>query len=74
MSPSPEIEDCYLKNIFPNMLSSIPLDFISNMEVTDHKHYINDIENKIDNFQLQECSLKHRSFWKLLISLETYTE
>ena len=56
------------------MLSSISLDFISNMEVTDHKHYINDIENKIDNFQLQECSLKHRSFWKLLISLETYTE
>ena len=67
MSPSPEIEDCYLKNIFPNMLSSISLDFISNMEVTDNK-------NKIDNFQLQECSLKHRSFWKLLISLETYTE
>ena len=37
--PSPETQDCYLKNIFPNMLSNTPLDFISDMEVTDRKHY-----------------------------------
>ena len=28
-----------LKNIFPNMSSSTSLDFISDTEVTDHKHY-----------------------------------
>ena len=33
---------------------------------------INDIENKIENVRLQECSLKNRSFWKLIVSLETY--
>ena len=33
---------------------------------------IDDIENKIENLRLQECSLKNRSFWKLVISLETY--
>ena len=33
---------------------------------------INNIESKIDNFCLQECSLKNRSFWKLLTLLETY--
>ena len=38
-SPSPEIQDCYLKNMFPNKLSNTSLDFISDMEVTDHKHY-----------------------------------
>ena len=26
-------------NIFPNMLLNTSLDFISDMEVTDHKHY-----------------------------------
>ena len=29
---------------------------------------IDDIENKIQNLRLQDCSLKNRSFWKL----ETY--
>ena len=33
---------------------------------------IDNIESKIENHQLQECSLKNRSFWKLVISLETY--
>ena len=33
-SPSP-----YLKNIFLNILSNTYLDFISVMEVTDHRHY-----------------------------------
>ena len=28
------------------------------------------IENKIESLHLQECSLKNRSFWKLVISLE----
>ena len=27
------------KNIFPNILSNMSLDFISDIEVTDHKHY-----------------------------------
>ena len=29
----------YLKNIFLNILSNTYLDFISVMEVTDHRHY-----------------------------------
>ena len=33
---------------------------------------IDNIENKIENYRLQEYSLKNRSFWKLVISLETY--
>ena len=33
---------------------------------------IDDIESKIENLRLQEYSLKHRSFWKLVISPETY--
>ena len=32
---------------------------------------IDDIENGIEYLRLQECSLKNRSFWKLVISLET---
>ena len=38
-SPSPEIQDYYLKNIFPNMSSDTSLDFISGMGLTDHRHY-----------------------------------
>ena len=34
---------------------------------------IDNIENKIENLRLQECSLRNRSFWKLVISLETET-
>ena len=33
---------------------------------------MDNIEIKIENLRLQECSLKRSSFWKLLISLETY--
>ena len=33
---------------------------------------INNIENKIENLQPQECFLKSNSFWKLVISLEIY--
>ena len=33
---------------------------------------IDDIENKIENLQLQECSFKKSGFWKLVVSLETY--
>ena len=33
---------------------------------------IDEIEIKIEILRLQECSLKNRSFWKLVISLETY--
>ena len=31
---------------------------------------IDNIENKIESLHLQECSLKNRSPWKLVISLE----
>ena len=31
-SSRPEIQDCYLQNIFLNMLSNTTLDFISDME------------------------------------------
>ena len=30
------------------------------------------IESKIENLGLDECSLKNRSLWKLVISPETY--
>ena len=33
---------------------------------------IDDIENKIENLRLYERSLRNRSFWKLVILLETY--
>ena len=33
---------------------------------------IDDIENKIENLQLQECSFKKSGFWKLVVSLEIY--
>ena len=46
-----------LKNIFPNMLSNTSL-------------YL--IESNIENLRLQECSLKNRSLWKLVVLLETY--
>ena len=52
------------------MLSNTSPDIISHMGVTDHRHY--DIENKIANVRLQECSFKNRYFWNLVISLETY--
>ena len=55
------------------MLSKTCLNFISDMEVTDHRHsMIDNIESKIENLRLQKCSLKNRSFWNLVISLETY--
>ena len=34
---------------------------------------IDNIESKIENLRLQECSLNSRSFWKLVISPETET-
>ena len=33
---------------------------------------IEDIENKLENLRLQESSLRNRSLWELVISLETY--
>ena len=54
------------------MFSTASLDFISDIGVTDHRHMIYNIESEIENLRLQECSLKSRSFWKLVISLETY--
>ena len=70
-SPSPETKNSFLKNFFLDMLSNTSFDFISDMGVTDHRHYIDNIESKIENLCLRECSLKNRSFWKLVISLET---
>ena len=37
--PSPEIQDWYLKNIFPNKLSGTFSDFIPDMGVSDHRHF-----------------------------------
>ena len=54
------------------MLSNTSLDFILDMSVTDHRHYVDNIENKIENRELQESFLKNWSFLKLVISLETY--
>ena len=56
-SPSPEIQDCYFKNIFPNMLPDTSSGFISDIGVTDHRNY-DHVENKIENLHLLECSLK----------------
>ena len=36
--PSPEVQDCYPKNVFPNVLSNTFSDFISDMEVYYQKH------------------------------------
>ena len=36
--PGPEMQDCNLKNIFPNKFNTFP-DFISDMGVIDHRHY-----------------------------------
>ena len=33
---------------------------------------IDNVENKTENRRIQKYSLKIRSFWKLVISLETY--
>ena len=33
---------------------------------------IDNVERKIENLRFEECSLKYRSLWKLVISLETY--
>ena len=46
------------------MLSNTSLDFISDMHVTDHRHYVNNIESKIENRQLQE------RFFKKMVLLE----
>ena len=32
---------------------------------------IDNIESKMENLLLLECSLKNRSFWKLVVLLET---
>ena len=41
-----------VKNIFSNMLSKDSLDFISDMGVTDHRYYVDNIESKIENRRL----------------------
>ena len=38
-SPGSEIKNCYLKTLFPNMLSNTSSNFISDTGVTDHKYY-----------------------------------
>ena len=38
-SPSPEIQECYLKSTFSNILSDTSSDFISDMGVTYHRNY-----------------------------------
>ena len=48
------------------MLSNTSLDFISDMGVTNHRHYFYNIENKIENHQLQESFLKNRSFLEVI--------
>ena len=37
--PSPEIQDWYLKSIFPNRLTNTLLGLISDMGVSDDRHY-----------------------------------
>ena len=44
-SVSPEIQDCYLKNFFPSMLSITSLDFISDIGVSVTGTMIDNIEN-----------------------------
>ena len=51
------------------MLWNTSLDFISDVGVTDYRHYVDNIEN---NRRLQESFLKNRSFWLLVISIKTY--
>ena len=56
-SPSAEIEDCYLKTIFPNMLPDKFLYFISDMGVTDPRYY--DQQYRKLSLHLQEFSSTH---------------
>ena len=67
-SPSAEIEDCYLKTIFPNMLPDKFLYFISDMGVADPRYY--DQQYRKLSLHLQEFSFKKTSLWKLVTSLE----
>ena len=53
------------------MFSNTSLDFISAMEITDHRHYDQQYRKQNRDLRLQECSLKIRPFWKLVILLET---
>ena len=56
--------------INPMMLSNTFSDFISDMRVLITNTMIDNIKNKIENLHLQECSLKNKPFWKLVILLE----
>ena len=47
------------------MLSNTFSDSILDMGVSDHRNYIENIENKIENVRLQECSLKNISFFNV---------
>ena len=60
-SSSPEKQDCHLKNVFRNMLSNTTLDFISDMDVTDYKHYDQSYSKKIKIPRLQVRSLTVRA-------------
>ena len=53
--------DCYLRIIFPNILSKTSLDFILAMGVNDHDNIIDNIKNK-ENLRLQLNSLKNKLF------------
>ena len=72
MSPSREIKDCHLKNIYPNIVCcQILLRILFQIwELLITDTMIGNIESKIEN--LQKCSSKDWSFWRLVISIETY--
>ena len=70
-SPSPVMQDYYLKNIFSNMFSNTFF-FISDMRVTDHRRYDRLHRKQNRKLRPQECFLKNRSFRKLVILLEKY--
>ena len=69
-SPSPEIYDWNLKNIFFNTLRCQ-----THLRILfDHRHYDQQYRKKVENIRLQGYFSKNRSFWKLVISLETYVK
>ena len=69
--PSRKIQDCYLKKHFTKYVVKHAFEFDFRYELI-LSTMINDIENKIGSVRLHEYSVKNRSSWKLIISLQTY--
>ena len=55
------------------MFSNTSLDFISAMEITDHRHYDQQYRKQNRDLRLQECFLKISYFARKINETETVT-